>query len=146
MVLTFSGIPEDIITRILKITCSEIINEITDLSLGYEPVDFGRGLRDDSRLCLVSTQFRTLLSKYVRVNSLPVRPHFIRLQVLEFSSILNHSREKVISLPKVGVPIRQYESWAWLKLNDREVETICGPIWHNPSFPKLFTHIFDHMD
>jgi len=76
----WAHLPEEIVNEILEFVCTGIVDEITDISHGYEDVDFGQGLREFSQLSRVSHQFHRLLSSSVRVDSLPVRKYLISLQ------------------------------------------------------------------
>jgi hypothetical protein len=141
MVLAFSALPEDIVLRILEIICADIVNEITDLCGGEGTMDSARGLREYSQLCLVSTQFHSLLWKYVRVDSLLLRPHLISLQIMAFSSILNHFTQNDLVPQEFGFArLYHYQRL----LGAVQVEKRCGPVWNNPYFPKLFTRLFGH--
>ena len=142
----WAHLPEEIVNKILEFACTGIVDEITDISHGYEDVDFGQGLREFSQLSRVSHQFHRLLSSPVRVDSLPVRKYLISLQAFAFSSLLNYLKDKDVEYPPLENPWRPGDEDDWAIPDIDDIKKRCGPVWNNLSFPKLFTRVLEHEE
>jgi hypothetical protein len=129
---TLETLPRELMISILECVCQLIVKKLTTLTFTRR-VPYGRILNQVTHLELASDLFHTLLTKYVKVDGMPVRQRLLELQMQKFTNYI----ESVGVLPgrRRGQPSR------WSEV--AEIQKTCGNVWMNTYFRNIIPQLLN---
>ena len=124
-------LPRECLIAILQFVSESILVDLTNFEREcWRGQPYSALLNQYRHLALVCHDFHIIITRYIRVDDVPIRQKLLALQAARFSKFLDTR----------GKPTPVLKDSGFLRTT---IMRSCGAVWGNPTFFDLFPRLFD---